>query len=84
MPRAPPRVGDVLGVFTDPRVDLLHLNVTLDRLTGMDPQQGKVVELRYFAGLSVEQTAEVLDVSAMTVKREWNFARAWLYEQMTA
>ncbi|MBS1857918.1 MAG: sigma-70 family RNA polymerase sigma factor [Acidobacteria bacterium] len=74
---------DAFGVFTDPRVDLLDLNATLDRLTGMDPQQGRVVELRYFGGLSIEETAEVLGISPATVKREWSTARLWLIQQMS-
>jgi RNA polymerase sigma factor (TIGR02999 family) len=74
---------DAFGVFTDPRIDLLHLNHTLDRLSGLDPQQGRVVELRYFGGLSIEETAEVLGVSPATVKREWSTARLWLMQQMS-
>jgi RNA polymerase sigma factor (TIGR02999 family) len=75
-------LDDAFGVFTDPRVDLLHLNTTLERLTGLDPQQGRVVELRYFGGLSIDETAEVLGISAATVKREWSTARLWLMQQM--
>lgn len=74
---------DAFGVFTDPRVDLLDLNATLDRLAGIDPQQGRVVELRYFGGLSIEETAEVLGISPATVKREWSTARLWLMQQMS-
>jgi RNA polymerase sigma factor (TIGR02999 family) len=73
---------EAFGVRTDPRIDLLHLNTTLERLSGMDEQQGRVVELRYFGGLSVEETAEVLGVSPATVKREWSTARLWLMQQM--
>jgi len=73
---------DAFGVFTDPRVDLLDLNATLDRLSEMDPQQARVVELRYFGGLSIEETAEALGVSPATVKREWSTARLWLMQQM--
>ena len=73
---------DAFGVFTDPRIDLLHLNTTLDRLSELDPQQGRVVELRYFGGLSIEETAEVLGISPATVKREWSTARLWLLQQM--
>ena len=73
---------DALGVFTNPQVDLLDLDQTLDRLTELDPQQGKVVELRYFGGLSIEETAEVLGISPATVKREWGTARLWLLQQM--
>jgi RNA polymerase sigma factor (TIGR02999 family) len=73
---------DALGVFTNPQVDLLDLDHTLNRLTELDPQQGKVVELRYFGGLSIEETAEVLGISTATVKREWGTARLWLLQQM--
>src|SRR5262249_54927088 len=75
-------LDDAFGVFTDPRIDLLHLNATLDRLSGLDPQQGRVVELRYFGGLSIEETAEVLGISPATVKREWTTARLWLMQQI--
>jgi RNA polymerase sigma factor (TIGR02999 family) len=73
---------DALGVFTNPQVDLIDLDHTLDKLTELDPQQGKVVELRYFGGLSIEETAEVLGISSATVKREWGTARLWLLQQM--
>jgi len=73
---------DAFGVFTDPRVDLLDLNATLDRLSEMDPQQARVVELRYFGGLSIEETAEGLGTSPATVKREWSTVRLWLTQQM--
>ena len=75
-------LDEALGIKTDPRVDLLHLNHTLERLSGMDEQQGRVVELRYFGGLTVEETAEVLGISPATVKREWSTARLWLMQQM--
>jgi RNA polymerase sigma factor (TIGR02999 family) len=73
---------DALGVFTDPRIDMLELNRSLERLTSLDPQQGRVVELRYFGGLSIDETAEVLGISAATVKREWSTAKVWLLHQM--
>jgi len=73
---------DALGVFSDPRIDLLELNRSLDRLTSLDPRQGQVVELRYFGGLSVDETAEVLGISPATVKREWSTAKVWLLHQM--
>jgi RNA polymerase sigma factor (TIGR02999 family) len=73
---------DALGVFTNPRIDLLELNRALHELTEMDPQQGRVVELRYFGGLTIEETAEVMGISAATVKREWGTARLWLLQQM--
>ena len=64
-------------------VDLLTLNDALDRLSQLDARQGRIVELRFFAGLSVDETAEVMNVSPRTVKREWNTARAWLFREMT-
>ncbi len=73
---------DALGVFLDARLDLLELNRSLERLTELDPQQGRVVELRYFGGLSIDETAEVLGISPATVKREWSTAKIWLLHQM--
>ena len=64
-------------------VDLLTLNDALDRLSYLDARQGRIVELRFFAGLSVDETAEVMNISPTTVKREWNTARAWLFREMT-
>ena len=58
--------------------DLLMLDEALTRLAAIDPQQGRVVELRFFGGLTVEETAEFLDISPRTVKREWRIAKAWL------
>jgi RNA polymerase sigma factor (TIGR02999 family) len=60
-------------------LDYESLDDALTRLTAVAPDQAKVVELRYFAGLSIEETAAMLDVSPATVKRHWAFARAWLY-----
>jgi RNA polymerase sigma-70 factor, ECF subfamily len=62
--------------------ELLDLDAALDRLAELDPRQARVVECRYFAGLSVEETADVLDVSPRTVKSEWALARAWLYNAL--
>jgi RNA polymerase sigma-70 factor (ECF subfamily) len=50
----------------------------------MDPQQSKIVELRFFAGLSIEETSEVLHISPATIKRDWAMAKAWLHREMTA
>jgi RNA polymerase sigma factor (TIGR02999 family) len=63
--------------------DLVALDEALERLTAIDPRKGKVVELRFFGGLSVEETAAALEVSAVTVMREWAMAKAWLYNSMT-
>jgi RNA polymerase sigma factor (sigma-70 family) len=59
-----------------------NLNAALDVLDAQDPQQAKLVELRYFAGLTIEETAEALGSSPATVKREWALARAWLKREL--
>jgi len=61
---------------------LLALDEALERLGSLDPRKTRIVEMRYFGGMSVEETAEVLNVSPITVKREWSKARAWLYREM--
>lgn len=63
-------------------LDVLALDKALESLSAIDPQQGKVVELRFFAGLSIEETAEVLGISPATVKRDWSMAKAWLTRAM--
>jgi len=63
--------------------ELIALDEALRELAAMDPRKGRVVELRYFGGLSVEQTAEVLGVSGVTVMREWSAAKAWLLRAMS-
>jgi RNA polymerase sigma factor (TIGR02999 family) len=64
-------------------VDMVALDEALERLAAMDPQQSRVVELRFFSGLSVDETAEVLGVSTRTVKRDWNVAKAWLRREIS-
>lgn len=63
-------------------LDLVALDDALDDLAKIDPRQSRVVELRFFAGLSVEETAEVMQMSPATVKREWTAAKAWLFRQL--
>ena len=65
-------------------VDVLSLDEALTRLEELDERQARVVELRYFSGLSIEETAEVLGISPATVKREWNMARTWLRAELSA
>jgi RNA polymerase sigma factor (TIGR02999 family) len=65
-------------------VDLLGLNDALDKLAQLDERQSRVVELRFFAGLSIEETAEVLHLSPASIKREWQTARAWLFREMSS
>jgi RNA polymerase sigma-70 factor (ECF subfamily) len=62
--------------------DLIALDEVLNRLAAIDPRKSKVVELRFFGGLSVDETAEALGVSAVTVMREWRMAKAWLYNAL--
>lgn len=63
-------------------LDLVALDDALEDLAKIDPRQSRVVELRFFAGLSVEETAEVMQMSPATVKREWTAAKAWLFRQL--
>ena len=65
-------------------VDVLALDTALGELERLDPEQGRLVELRFFGGLTVEETAEVLGHSPATVKREWAVAKGWLYRALTA
>lgn len=69
-------------IAIQPAVDLLALNEALDELATMDPQQARIVELKFFGGLSIDETAEVLGISHATVERDWKMARAWLRRQL--
>ena len=71
-------------VGIDMRLDLVALDEALDALTAVAPRPAKVVELRYFGGLSIDETAAFLKISPATVKRHWAFARAWLYRVLSA
>ena len=64
-------------------IDVLALHDALDRLAALDPDQARLVELRYFAGLNIDETAEALGIAPATVKREWAIARAWLRRELT-
>lgn len=63
--------------------ELLALNEALDRLADLEPTAAEVVKLRYFVGLTIEETASVLDVSVRTANRHWAYARAWLFQQLS-
>lgn len=65
-------------------VDLIALDDALEKLAALDPRQARVVELRYFSGLDIEQTASILGISPATVKRDWTFARAFLQRELDA
>jgi RNA polymerase sigma factor (TIGR02999 family) len=70
------------AVAAQPAVDIVALDEALERLAAVDPQQSRVVELRFFAGLSVEETAEALGISPATVKRDWATAKLWLFNEL--
>ena len=64
-------------------VDLVALDNALENLLEIDPQQGRIIELRFFAGLSIESTARLLGISSATVNREWRLAKAWLFRELS-
>jgi len=64
-------------------LDLVALDDALTTLAEIDPQQGRIIELRFFGGLTIDETAEVLSISPATVKRDWNMAKAWLYGEIS-
>jgi RNA polymerase sigma factor (TIGR02999 family) len=74
---------DTMAISEQKPVDMILLDKALVKLAGLDQPQGRLVELRFFGGLSVEETAEVMGVSAATVKRSWASARAFLHREMT-
>lgn len=92
--KATKRGGDPIRIELDDRllppfaageqdeIDLVALDGALDTLAELDPRQAKVVELRYFGGLSVDEAAAALDISPATVKRDWTLARAWLKREL--
>lgn len=81
---AVPKVSleEAVVVSKERSAELLALDEALTRLASIDPQQGRVIELRFFGGLTVEETAQVLGISPATVKRDWNMARAWLTREV--
>src|SRR5215471_7721613 len=72
----------VIGGAKDPRADLVALDDAMNALARLDPRKVQVVEMRFFGGLSVEETAEVLKISPVTVMRDWSTAKAWLYREL--
>ena len=75
-------ITSVERLANKPEVDLLALNEALDELAKMDPQQSRIVELKFFGGLSIDEVAEVLGIGHATVERDWKMARAWLRRQL--
>jgi RNA polymerase sigma factor (TIGR02999 family) len=76
-------VDDSIADVAGGDVDVMALDQLLERLAALDARQSRVVELRFFGGLTVEETAEVLHVSAATIKNDWRSAKAWLYGELT-
>jgi len=76
-------LNDEIDHAEEKNADLIALDDALTELAKMDPTKAKIVELRYFGGLTMGETAEVLGVSSITVKRHWKMAKAWLYGQLT-
>jgi RNA polymerase sigma factor (TIGR02999 family) len=77
------QLDEALAAAPSPAANLLELDEALKRLTEIDPRKSQVVELRFFGGLSLEETAEALKVSTKTVQRDWDLARAWLYGELS-
>ena len=75
-------LDEALGIASAPAYDVLGLDQVLDALAALDPRRGKVVELRIFGGLTIEETAVALDVSTDTVTRDWKLAKAWLAREL--
>lgn len=80
--RARVTLDDALVADGGRSIDLVALDEALERLAALDPEQARLVELRFFGGLTVEETAEAMDISPATVKRHWTIARAWLAREL--
>lgn len=76
-------LDQAMVITQEPEIDVIALDQALNRLAEIDPQQSRIVELRFFSGLSVEETAEVLGISPATVKRDWSVAKAWLHREIS-
>jgi RNA polymerase sigma-70 factor (ECF subfamily) len=77
-------IDSAIAQSDERELDLLAVDEALSSLASLDPEQSRIVELRFFGGLTIEETAEALGVSPSTAKREWRLARAWLYRKMKA
>ncbi|HEY0727144.1 MAG TPA: sigma-70 family RNA polymerase sigma factor [Pyrinomonadaceae bacterium] len=75
-------LGDAEGMSLERAAELIALEEALDELAQLDQRKSRVVELRYFGGLSLEETAEALNISLMTVRRDWRAAKTWLYRRL--
>ncbi len=77
-------LDDVLNLGQSVDEDVIAVDLTLKRLESLDPRAGRVVELRFFGGLTEEESAEVLNVGVTTIKRDWDFARSWLQSRLAS
>jgi len=77
-------ITESLQLAADPESMLPSLDEAIDRLEQIDPEQAKIVELRYFAGMSVEEAADAMGMSPATLKRRWSLARAWLFRELSS
>ncbi len=75
-------IDEAQFVESDSDDQILALDEALKKLENIEERSGKIVELRYFSGLTIEETAELLNISSATVKRDWQFAKAWLYKEI--
>ncbi|MGB9609841.1 MAG: sigma-70 family RNA polymerase sigma factor [Bryobacteraceae bacterium] len=78
------QLDDAAGSSGQDPVDLLDLDTALNELEQLDPQQARIVEMRFFGGLSIDETAHVLGISPATVKRDWLLAKTWIHRRLTA
>jgi RNA polymerase sigma factor (TIGR02999 family) len=76
-------LNEAIAVFRDHRTDIVALDDALQALAGIDPRKNRIVEMRFFGGLSIKETAEVLNVSEETVQRDWRLAKVWLLRQLS-
>ena len=76
-------LNEAVAVFRDSRTDIVALDDALQALSAIDPRKSRVVEMRFFGGLSIKETAEVLTVSEETVQRDWRLAKVWLLRQLS-
>ena len=74
---------DTMDIAADESLDVIALDLALEKLAALDPEQARLVELRFFGGLTVEETAQVLGISSATVKRSWSSARAFLHREIS-
>jgi RNA polymerase sigma factor (TIGR02999 family) len=80
-PRVP--LDDEVAIINRADLDLVALDEALERLSAIDPRKARLVELRFFGGLTIEETGEVLSIAPATVKRDWTFAKTWLLREVT-